>query len=192
MKSFNNRFGGEPPGEPAWMREFANGFDPTQHKEEASWPVAGLAAYNAGRGKNMLAGLRAQSAKVTAGGIQSGLVRRSGKSPMRAPPKSGKEGGGCACGGEGGGRCKSRVGEALRGAPGSAERVRGRSSRLTNVAPSEAEELAAHASAVLERHGVRMGHAELLSRCRNAIRSVTSTHSDNPGVDLPGIRKGGQ
>ena len=42
MFRFNKLFGGEPPGEPEWLREFARGGEPSMRKDEASWPYAGL------------------------------------------------------------------------------------------------------------------------------------------------------
>jgi hypothetical protein len=110
MSRFNKIFGGDSPGEPDWMREFARGGDPSVHKAELSWPAVGFAAYNG----------QASKKKCTQAEVQPA---RAAKSPTResraALPvtanayqgraKGGKDGGGCSCGGSG--NCKSEGGK---------------------------------------------------------------------------------
>ena len=139
MSRFNKLFSDAPPGEPAWMREFARGGDPTAHRQDESWPAAGVAAYNAGRGKSVNSNLRASSGKVGAGPVRASTGGAGASVVRRRSPKTGKSGGGCSCGGDG--KCKSERGggsQASR-ALGSAHSASSTPSRRTSTVPTVAE-----------------------------------------------------
>jgi hypothetical protein len=124
MAGRRERFGGEPSGEPEWMREVGRGGLPGAHNKETSWPAAGFAAHNAQASKN----------KRTRAKAQAPIARRSPTHKSRAEladganthqrrPKGGKDGGGCSCGGSG--NCNSEGGgpghvgsREVRGGPG--------------------------------------------------------------------------
>lgn len=130
MSRFNKLFSGDPPGEPAWMREFFGGGDPSVHREEAAWPVAGLAAHHAQASKKKCPRAKAHASvagrnpthKSRAAAVGSSIARKSrptGRKERGECSRGGSgncksEGGGgdegCACGGGG---CKSGAGAAL-------------------------------------------------------------------------------
>ena len=99
MSRFNNVFDDDTLGAATWMREFARGGDPTVHGQDESWPAAGVAAFTADKGKSIRVGSGAPSARAGAVGIQRGLARGVTPTAQSGEAGSGKEGGGCACGG---------------------------------------------------------------------------------------------
>ena len=185
MSRFNKLFSDDPPGEPKWMREFARGGDPMVHRQDESWPAAGVAAYNAGRGKNIQASLRTQSASAGARSIRPGLGRRGGTSTARrGSPKSGKEGGGCACGG--GGKCKS----VSAGTPSpastaltSAQMASSGSSGQRSGSPTLAE-LVAQVRTALVGSGSRMSTRQTEGLVRRA-KALEAAYAASPQAESP-------
>ena len=181
MKSFNNRFGSDPPGEPAWMREFARGGDPTVHRQDESWPAAGVVAYNARQRKGVHPNLPSQSGVVGKGGIRRGLTRGGG-TPIahRGSLKAGKAGGGCSCGGDG--KCKSeRGGIRSQGSNALApSRMLSPKASCTASAFPTVAELVAQFQKVLNANGIKKSDAEATEIVRKAL-SETLLHKRQTG-----------
>ena len=174
MSRFNKLFGGDPPGEPEWLREFARGGDPSVRKDEASWPYAGWVALNAGSGKNIQTSLGTQSAKAGAGGIQRGLVRGGITTAPPGPWERANKGGGCSCGG--GEKCNSwSLGKASRSTPATTP-----SQLLSEVVTrpdgtsAALEELATAARNALAGDGIRVTRAEVAGMMKSALAAVRS------------------
>ncbi len=102
MSRQNNRFGSEPISEPEWMKEFAKGGGPSLHREEASWPVNGLAGYNAVQGTDGQSAPEARPGSRDAGPTLKRIARRESRVAKRpAGAGAGKKLGGCGCEGQG-------------------------------------------------------------------------------------------
>jgi hypothetical protein len=169
MAGRRERFGGEPSGEPEWMREVGRGGLPGAHNKETSWPAAGFAAHNAQASKN----------KRTRAEAQAPIARRSPTHKSRAAladganthqrrPKGGKDGGGCTCGGSG--NCNSEGGGTRRRASsaiGPAHSTSSASPRRTSRTPSVAE-LVALVQGALRTEGTQMTNAEVTDIVRRA------------------------
>jgi hypothetical protein len=176
MSRQNDRFSGEPSGEPEWMREFARGGDPRAHRQEESWPAAGLAAYNAAAGPGGSIGVStgAPSEEVGARNTQRGLVSGNGVSAAPPSPREGaNNGGGCSCGG--GGSCKSSFGsKSLPASPvlESAQVPSSRPSRRTfDRLPAEAEAVALMRR-LLQDSGIQMSVTQITAIVRKARAKV--------------------
>jgi len=174
MSRQNNRFGGDPSGEPEWMKEFARGGDPGVHREEVSWPMKGLAKYNAAMGGSGLMRPRQQSGHH---GLSPLAKRRmaSGKASTKRPEIRQKErkGSGCGCRGEGTCQSNSKAASPRKaGPPKSRQVASSRPPVPTSTGHPAVEDLIAHLQKVLSGDGIELTSTVLTDVVTKALATA--------------------